>query len=74
MSVESLVTNKVCADCEHKEVCRHREDYLAFVDAIGEFSERYSGDKLCEGVATVAITCRYYTKIKPVVRSNFELR
>lgn len=32
MSVDSLVTNKVCADCEHREVCHHK----AIIQAIYE--------------------------------------
>lgn len=72
MSVESLVTNKVCADCEHEEVCRHKVDYLAFVDAIGEFTERCNGDKISDGVITVNVSCNYYTSIiKPVTKSPF---
>lgn len=60
MGVESLVTNNVCADCEHGKVCRHREDYLGFVNTIGEFSERWSGDKICDGVVAVKVSCNYY--------------
>lgn len=65
MSEEKLVTMNVCADCEHGEVCRHREDYLAFVDAIGEFSKRYNGNKICEGVVAVEVSCNYYAPDKP---------
>lgn len=74
MSKEKLVTSKVCADCEHKKVCRHREDYRGFVNAISEFSERYCGDKICDDVASVEVSCNYYIQLKPVVRSSFELR
>lgn len=65
---KNLVTNKSCANCEHGEVCRHRKDYLEFVNAIGDFSERYNGDKICEGVVTVDVSCNYYIPLKPVVR------
>ncbi len=62
MSEEKLVTTiKGCVDCEHREVCRHRKDYLAFLDAISEFSKRYSGDKICDGVVAVDVSCNYYT-------------
>ena len=72
--LEKLVTTKTCADCEHGKVCRHRQDYLEFVDAISDFSERYCGDKIPKDVASVEVSCNYYTQIKPVVRSSFELR
>ena len=73
MSKEKLVTTRNCADCEHEKVCRHRQDYLGFVNAISEFSDRYCGDKICDNVASVEVSCNYYTPIKPVVRSSFEL-
>ena len=43
MSIESLVTNKVCADCEHKEVCHHK----GIIQAIYEhfMSESESEDR-----------------------------
>lgn len=62
MGEEKIVTMNVCADCEHEKVCRHREDYLAFVNAISEFSERCNGDKICDGVVAVDISCNYYAK------------
>lgn len=65
---EKLVTSKDCTQCEHGKVCRHREDYLGFVNAIDEFSERYSGDKICEDVASIKVSCNYYIPIKPVMR------
>lgn len=74
MSKEKLVTTKDCADCEYEKVCRHRQDFLEFVNAIGDFSERYCGDKICDDVAAVKVSCNYYTPIKPIARSNFELR
>lgn len=64
---EKLVTCKDCGLCEHEKVCRHREDYLGFVNAINEFSDRYSGDKICEDVASVRVYCNYYIPIKPLV-------
>lgn len=57
-----IVTSNDCTQCEHEKVCRHREDYLGFVNAIDVFSEKCSGDKICEGVASIKISCNYFVK------------
>lgn len=58
---EKLITNRDCTHCGHEKVCRHRDDYLEFINAINEFSEKYFGDKICEDVASVEVSCNYFT-------------
>lgn len=61
-----------CTECIHHATCKYCEFYEKYCKKITDYIHDLEdqSDQICN----VKITCRHYTEIKPVVRSNFELR
>lgn len=56
------IKNK-CTECEHRKICRHSEDYIEFCNRLSEYSNRFDGEIIAEGVAQLELTCKYYKPI-----------
>lgn len=60
----------LCDTCEHSEVCRHKDTYLAIVNGVKRYLDDMADHNDTSFIKSVETRCGYYIENRPVLREK----